>query len=52
MSGTWQPTLPMLTASAIPGLLSGGTTQVALRFTSLTGRSQIDDVFVDPRMMH
>ncbi|MGA9859403.1 MAG: hypothetical protein WBQ18_16175 [Solirubrobacteraceae bacterium] len=52
LSGTWQPTLPMLTASAIPGLLSGGTTQVALRFTSLTGRSQIDDVFVDPRMMH
>jgi hypothetical protein len=50
LSGTWQPSLPMLTASAVTGLLSGGTTQVALRFTALTGNSQIDDVFVDPRM--
>ncbi|MDQ6835570.1 MAG: hypothetical protein M3016_05220 [Actinomycetota bacterium] len=50
LSGSWQPTLPMPTASAIPGLLSGGTTQVALRFTALTRTSQIDDVFVDPRM--
>ena len=50
LSDTWQPTLPMITGSAIPGLLSGGTTQVALRFTALTGNSEIDDVFVDPRM--
>jgi hypothetical protein len=49
LSGQWAPTLPMLTASAVPGLLTGGTTQVALRFTALTGSSQIDDVFVDPR---
>jgi hypothetical protein len=50
LSGQWQPSLPMLTASAVPALLSGGTTQVAIRFTALTGDSQIDDVFVDPRM--
>jgi hypothetical protein len=50
LGGTWQPSLPMLTASAVTGLLSGGTTNVALRFTALTGNSQIDDVFVDPRM--
>jgi hypothetical protein len=49
LSGTWQPTLPMLTASAVPGLLSGGTTQVSLRFTALGGAAQIDDVYVDPR---
>ena len=49
LSGSWQPTLPMLTASAIPGLVSGGTAQVSLKFTALTGSSQIDDVFVDPR---
>jgi hypothetical protein len=49
LSGQWQPSLPMLTLSAIPGLLSGGTTQVALRFTALLGSSQIDDIFVDPR---
>jgi hypothetical protein len=50
LSGSWAPSAPMLTASAVTGLLSGGTTQVALRFTALTGSSQIDDVFVDPRM--
>jgi hypothetical protein len=50
LSGSWQPTIPMLTASAVTGLLAGGTAQVALRFTALTGDSQIDDVFVDPRM--
>lgn len=49
LSGSWSPSLPMLTASAVTGLLSGGTTEVALRFTALTGNSQIDDVFVDPR---
>jgi hypothetical protein len=49
LSGNWAPTLQMLTASAVTGLLSGGTTQVAVRFTALTGSSQIDDVFIDPR---
>jgi hypothetical protein len=50
LSGSWRPSLPMLTASAVPGVLSDGTAQVALRFTQLTGSAQIDDVFVDPRM--
>ncbi len=50
LSGSWQPTLPMLTGSVVGGLLSGGTAQVALRFTALTGESQIDDVYIDPRM--
>jgi hypothetical protein len=50
LSDTWQPTLPMLTGSVVGGLLSGGTAQVALRFTALTGESRIDDVFIDPRM--
>ena len=50
LSGHWQPTLPMLTGSVAGGLLSGGTAQVALRFTALTGESQIDDIFIDPRM--
>ena len=49
LSGTWQPTLPMLTLSAVPGLLNGGTAQVAVKFTALTGASRIDDVFIDPR---
>jgi hypothetical protein len=50
LSGEWKPTLPMLTGSVVAGVLSGGTAHVALRFTVLTGRSDIDDVFVDPRM--
>jgi hypothetical protein len=47
---TWQPTAPMLTASVVAGLLSGGTAELALRFTEVTGSSQIDDIFIDPRM--
>jgi hypothetical protein len=50
LSGTWQPSLPMLTASVLTGLLNGGTTQMAIRFTSVLGDSQVDDVFVDPHM--
>jgi hypothetical protein len=50
LSGSWQPTLPMLTDSLVGGVLSGGTGQVALRFTALLGESRIDDVYIDPRM--
>jgi hypothetical protein len=50
LSEQWQPTLPMLTGSIVGGALSGGTGEVALRFTELTGHSRIDDVFIDPRM--
>jgi len=50
LSPGWSPTLPMLTASTVTGLLSGGTAQVALRFTQLLGTSQIDDIYIDPRM--
>jgi hypothetical protein len=52
LSGSWEPSAPMLTLSAVQGivngLLTGSTPQVALRFTALTGSSQIDDVFIDP----
>ena len=40
----------MTTLSAVPGALNGGNAMVAVRFTALGGGSQIDDVFVDPRM--
>ncbi len=50
LSGSWQPSLPLLTGSVAAGLLSGGTAEVALRFTALAGESRIDDVFIDPRM--
>ncbi|MEA2160312.1 MAG: hypothetical protein QOD66_2692 [Solirubrobacteraceae bacterium] len=47
-SSDWQPTLPMLTGSAVAGLLSGGTANVSLRFVASGGTTQIDDVYVDP----
>ena len=50
LSGSWQPTAQMTTLSAVQGLLSGGTAQVALRFTAALGAAQIDDIFIDPRM--
>lgn len=53
LSPNWEPTLlPMLTLSevqtAVNGLLGGGTPEVALKFTAVTGDSRLDDVYVDP----
>lgn len=44
----WRPTLVMLTGSAVTGALAGGTAQVSLRLTGVTGDPQVDDVFIDP----
>lgn len=46
--GSWTPSLPMVTQSAILGALSGGSAQVSIQITALLGNPQIDDVFVDP----
>jgi hypothetical protein len=46
--GTWRPTPGMITAAAVWGALSGGTAEVSLRLTALTGTPQLDDVFIDP----
>ena len=55
LSPNWDPSLPMLTASAVQSvvnsLLARGTPRVALKFTAVTGSSEIDDVFVDPHEM-
>jgi hypothetical protein len=48
-SGSWQPTPPMLTDSAVAAALSGGVAEVSLRFTALLGAAQIDDIYIDPR---
>jgi hypothetical protein len=42
----------MTTLSAIPGLMNGGTANVSLQFTGVTGSVEIDDVFVDPWGRH
>ncbi len=44
----WWPTPVMPTSSAVLGALSGGTAQVSLMFTGLSGSPRIDDVFIDP----
>jgi hypothetical protein len=54
LDGSWSPSAEMFTLSAVQGvvnaLLTGKTPQVALRFTAVTGSSQIDDVYIDPHM--
>jgi hypothetical protein len=50
LSPNWSPSAQMLTVSILTGLLHGGTVPMAIRFTALTGTSQLDDVFVDPKM--
>lgn len=52
LSPSWSPSLPLLTASVVTGVLSGGTAQVALKFTALLGPSEVDDIYVDPLMRH
>lgn len=47
-SSTWRPTPVFLTASALGAAVAGGEVPLALRFTSLAGTWQVDDVFVDP----
>ena len=44
----WQPTLPMLTLSAVGATVNGGEAPIALRITSLMGTWSVDDVYVDP----
>ena len=46
--GAWSPTPVMVTASAVLSALSGGTAQVSVTVTALSGRPRIDDVFIDP----
>jgi hypothetical protein len=46
--GQWAPTPVMLTTSAVLGASSGGTAEVSVAFTGLSGSPRVDDVFVDP----
>jgi len=45
---SWEPSVPMTTLSAIPGLLQGGTANVQLQFTGVSGTVEVSDVYVDP----
>jgi hypothetical protein len=46
--GEWSPTPIMVTYSAVLGALSGGSAQVSVAFSGLSGDTHIDDVFIDP----
>jgi hypothetical protein len=47
-AGSWMPTPVLITANPVLGLLSGGTAQVSLELTGVSGSPQVDDVFIDP----
>ena len=44
----WQPTLVMLTSSAVVASTTDGVAEVSLRLTALSGDPKVDDVFIDP----
>ena len=46
--GGWAPTPVVFTNSAVLAAPSGGTAQVAVAFSGLSGNPRVDDVFVDP----
>jgi hypothetical protein len=47
---SWEPTSTFHTGVLLGALLTEGSVHVALRFTALSGKARIDDVFIDPRM--
>lgn len=47
-AGSWMPTPVLVTSAPVLGAMSGGTAQVSLQLTGLTGSPQVDDVFIDP----
>ena len=49
-NGGWQPSPVMQTGAQVASALQGGTAQIALRFTGISGTTNVDDVFIDPRM--
>lgn len=46
--GDWAPTPVIFTSAALFGAASGGTAQVSVVLTGLSGSPRIDDVFIDP----
>ncbi len=47
-SGRWQPSPVMVTGSPVLGPQSGGTAEVSVKITGLSGSPLVDDVFIDP----
>lgn len=51
-TGSWAPSPIAVTLSPVLGVLGGGTAQVSIRLTALTGDPVVDDVFIDPYGEH
>jgi hypothetical protein len=51
---SWAPSLPTIVAANLLGVLTGGASKVAFRFTptGLGAKWRIDDVYVDPMARH
>ena len=47
-SSGWKPSASMYSLAAVGALAAGGEAQMAIRFTSVAGTWNVDDVFVDP----
>ena len=47
-TSSWRQTMVMLTGSAVAAAVTDGEAPLAVRFRSLAGTWQVDDVFVDP----
>jgi hypothetical protein len=45
---SWSPSPVQLTVSPVLGILGGGTAQISVHLTGLTGHPRVDDVFIDP----
>jgi hypothetical protein len=50
LKSSWEPSAILHTGAAVAAAVKGGTAQLALRFTGVSGTSRVDDVFIDPRM--
>ena len=50
--GSWAPGPIAVTGSAITGALNGGTAQVSIRLTGVSGNPVVSDVFIDPWRSH
>ncbi len=47
-TSSWKPSPVMFSLSAVGAAVAGGEAPLSLRFTSVSGTWQVDDVFVDP----
>jgi hypothetical protein len=50
LKSSWEPSPIMHTGALLVTAITGGSAHLGLRFTTLSGTADIDDVYIDPRM--